>query len=196
VKISLSREELLNWAGDSVAFYQLDLSRLSSLLLAQIYDSEINRVYSTFDLTSPIKLLEGLITSDSTRHEEQFKHAPLIGLYKKHFTSPRFLVKNLQNFHRSKQGKRHFESAWDEACKLSGSGIVDETFIKYISHHATVDPIELKHRSREMTGEWVVFHKHNGANYYLTLAFHGETNAQIYQKVTLACEFDKLPFRV
>ena len=59
-----------------------------------------------------------------------------------------------------------------------------------------IDPIEIKSISNEITGEWVVFHKHEGANYYLTFALHTETNDEIHKRVVIACEFDNLPFRV
>lgn len=194
--ISMSREELISWASKSVAFFGLNLSRFSTVLLAQSYSFEINRVFDPFVLTHPIKVLEGLSSSDGTGPPEQFNHPPLAGLYKKHFTSPRFLPRNLLNFLRSKQGGHHFNTVWDEAAKVSGSQYINETFTKYLTHHIVVDPIMIKSASNKMTGEWVVFHKYDGANYYLTIAFHGETNDQIHKRVVLACEFDNLPFRL
>lgn len=194
--ISFSRQELLHWASGSVAFYQLDLSRISTVFLAQSYASEKNRIFSTFDLTNPIKILEGLTTFNDTPPEEQFKHPPLAGIYKKHFSSPRFLVKNLLNFQRSKEGTKHFERVWKETCKTCNSVIIDETFISYLCHQMTVPPIEIKSRSNNLTGEWLVFHKHEGRNYYLALAFHGESNNEIHEKIMLACSFDNLPFKL
>ncbi|MBN3762200.1 hypothetical protein [Burkholderia sp. Ac-20365] len=193
---SLSREELIAWAAESVAFYGLDLSRLSTVLLAQAYSFEINRTFSTFDLTQPIKVLEGLSSSSATGREDQFQHAPLTGLYKKHFTSPRFLPRNLLNFLRSKEGGRHFNEAWDTAAQASGSQYIDDAFTKYLSHHMVVDSIEIKNSSNRMTGESVVFHKHEGKNYYLTFGLHSETNDEIYKRIVLACEFDSLPFKL
>ena len=192
--ISMSREELIVWANDSVAFYGLDLSRISTVLLAQAYAFQINHVFDTFDLTQPIKVLEGASTSSGTPTEDRFRHAPLTGLYKKHFTSPRFLPKNILNFLRSKEGSRHFNNTWNEAVRLSGSQYINETFTKYLSHHMAVDSIEIKSVSNQMTGEWVVFYKHEGANYYLTFAFHTETNDEIHKRVVIACEFDNFPF--
>lgn len=190
----MSREELVAWANQSVAFCGLDLTRVSTVLLAQIYVSEINRVFDAKDLVHPIKVMEGLTSSDSTRPPDQFLHPPLTGLYKKHFISPRFIVENLFNFLRSKEGGRHFNAVWEEASKVSGSELINETFTKYLSHRMVIDPIGIKSSSNRLTGEWVVFHKHHGVNYYLTIAFHGETNEQIHKKVVLACKFDDLPF--
>lgn len=196
VPVSMSREELVAWTENSVAFFGIDLTRISTVLLAQAYAFEIYRVFDTFDLTQPIKVLEGISASNGTPAEDQFRHAPLAGLYKKHFISPRFLPKNLLNFLRSKAGARHFKNVWDEAAKLSGSGYVDDIFTNYIAHHMVVDPVELKNAANEMTGEWVVFHKHEGANYYLAFASHTETNDEIYKRVVTACEFDNFPFRL
>jgi len=192
----MSRAELLGWAGESAAFYGLDLTRMSTVLLAQSYSFEARGIFDTFDLTQPIKVLEGTSSSDATPPADQFHHAPLAGLYKKHFSSPRFLPKNLLNFLRSKKGGRHFNKTWDEAAKASGAQYIDETFIKHLSHHMVFDSIESKNASSEMTGEWVVFHKHEGANYYLTFASHTETNDEIHKRVVTACEFDNLPFRL
>jgi hypothetical protein len=194
--VSLSRKELVDWATESIAFHGLDLARISTVLLAQSFSCEINRIFDTSDLTHPIKALEGLSSCGGTGREEQFKHPPLTGLYKKHFTSPRFLAKNLLNFIRSKEGRQHFNKTWNEATAISGSMYIDETFTKYLTHHMVVDPITIKSQSNTMTGEWIVFHKHDGANYYLALAFHGEKNDEIYKKLSLACEFDNLPFRL
>jgi len=194
--VSLSRKELLAWAAASVAFYGLELSRLSTVLLAQAYSFEISGTFSTFDLAQPIKVLEGLSAASATGPESQFQHAPLTGLCKIHFTSPRFLPRNLLNFLRSKEGGRHFNEAWDKAAQASGAQYIDEAFIRHLSHHIVLDPVEIKTSSNRMTGEWIVFHKHEGKNYYLTLGSHSETNDEIHKRVALACEFDSLPFKL
>lgn len=194
MRVSLSREDLLPWAQNSLAFYGLDLSRISTVFLAQAYSFEANGVFDTFDLTQPIKSLEGASPHDSVGAADQFKHQPLAGLYKKHFMSARFLPKNLINFIRSKDGKAHFHKAWDEAKVFSESEYIDEKFAGHLAHRMTVDPIQIKSSSKAMTGEWVVFHKHEDKNYYLTIASHNESNDQIYARVSLACEIDQLPF--
>ena len=193
---SMSREELVEWSTSTVAFYGLELHRLSTVLLAQCFAMQARRIFSVFDLVHPIKVLEGLVASDGTSAETQFKYPPLRGLYKKHFTSARFMPKNIHNFLGSKNGKRHFEKVWDEAVLRSGTGIVDEIFIRHLVHHVTIDPIQIKSGDNSMTGEWVVFHKHAGKNYYLTLAAHSESNDDIHRRVILAIQFDGLPFQI
>lgn len=190
---SLSREELIMWANESVAFYGIDLTRVSTVLLAQSFAMKINRVINIFDLTQPIKVLEGLSSFDGTGPEEIFKRAPLTGLYKKHFTSPRFLVKNLSNFSQSEFGKKHFQRKWEEAARENESGVFDEAFARHIAHHMTLDPVRIKSEAGRMTGEWLVFHKHEGKNYYLTFGAHDEDKEKIHERILLACEFDNFP---
>lgn len=194
--LSLSREELASWASNSVAFHGIDLSRVSTLLLAQIMGYERTGSFSTFDLTQPIKVLEGLAKSDHTGPAEPFRHDPLAGLWKKHFTSPRFLVRNLLNFHQSKFGEQHFTSVWNEAAKASRSDVIDDAFTNYVAHHSVVDPLELRSAASRLTGEWLVFCKHESKNYYLTIAFHTEDQSEIRSRAEIACAFDRWPVKL
>jgi hypothetical protein len=46
--------------------------------------------------------------------------------------------------------------------------------------------------AQALTGEWIVYAKHNGRNYYLTLGAHGD-DQRILQRVRACCdEFPKL----
>lgn len=198
----LPRTELLAWAENNLAFYRLPLARISTVFLKQAYLSEANRIFDTFDLVQPIKALEGLADYDNTPSPNDFKDPILLGLHKKHFTSPRFLARNLRNFLESKFGGEYLNKVFAEAAKISGSGYVDEVFANYLSHHMTIPPLELKHQDSKLTGEWVVFYPHATGNHYLCLAHHGNTDGQqaanrrIREMVDLACELDNLPFRL
>lgn len=194
--LSLSRQDLMPWAKRSLAFHGLDLTRVSTVFLAQAFSSEKFGAFCAFDLTNPIKVMEGLAKHNDTPMEDQFKHYPLKGLYKKHFSSPRFLPKNLRNYLHSKEGQAHFDRIFKEASNINKSGFVDEEFASYVAHHMAIDPIEIKSANNRMTGEWIVFHKHEGRNYYLTVASHKESNEDIYKRVLLACSVDNFPFTV
>lgn len=192
--LSLNRQDLIPWATDALAFHGIDLNRVSTVFLAQAFLFEKFRRFCIFDLTNPIKVMEGLAELNDTPIEDQFKYLPLTGLYKKHFSSPRFLPKNLGNYLQSKEGKAHFDKVFKEASEINKSGYVDEEFAAYIAHHMTIDSFSIKSASNRMTGEWIVFHKHEGQNYYLTVASHKERNECIYERVLLACDLDKFPF--
>lgn len=167
----------------------------------QSYVCEAERIFDTFDITQPIKVLEGLTKNDATPDADHFKEPMLRGLSKKHFSSPRFLPRNLNDFLQSKFGKEYFQKIFDEAA-ASGSGYVDDVFTKYLAHHITIPPLEMRRQLRKSRGEWVVFYTYEGLNYYLCLGFHGqgkdnrEANQLIRNMADFACEFDELPFRL
>ena len=186
------RSELTAWANKSVAFYGLDLSRVGSLLLAQLREIESSRLFSIFNITDELKTLEGLPSRSATPEPSPFNHPPLVGLHKKHFTDPRFLARNLANFTQSKRPmeKEHRRAAWSEAAERSQDGTVDQPFVGYFVHAMVVGAYEKKVRSNSMTGEWIVFAKRPKGNYYFTLAGHEEANEAIYERVTFCAAHD------
>lgn len=195
-----SRVHLLDWAENNLAFYRLPLARISTVFLKQAYVLEVNRIFDAFDLVQPIKVLEGLADHDNTPPPDKFKDSILLGLHKKHFTSPRFIARNLRNFLESKFGGEYFDKVFFDASKLSGSGYVDKFFINYLSHHITIPPLALRDHESRLTGEWVVFYPHATGNFYLCLGSHESPGGQlaanryIREMVDLACELDNWPF--
>ena len=188
-----SRKALVDWASNSVAFYGIDIARISTVFLSQALSLQVNRVFNTSNLTQPIKVLEGLIDSSTTGPAEPFKHQPLKGLYKKHFNSPRFLPTNISTFSKSKLGKRHFQGLWDEAMQASKTGIDYEELAKCAYHHMVFASLKIKMESQSMTGEWIIFDEHEGKKYYLTLASHCEDDTAIYDRAVLASKIDGFP---
>jgi predicted RNA-binding Zn-ribbon protein involved in translation (DUF1610 family) len=51
---------------------------------------------------------------------------------------------------------------------------------------------EFRARRKQMTGEWIVYQKYEGKNYYLTLGLHAD-DGTTYNHVKLARKFD-FPF--
>ena len=63
--------------------------------------------------------------------------------------------------------------------------------INAMLHKATKEKI----KNRNITGEWIVFCKHNDINYYLCLATHKERDDDIYERVLRAShEYPNLKF--
>lgn len=65
-------------------------------------------------------------------------------------------------------------------------------FLSRISHEMTVGAFESRLGEHYFSGEWIIFAKHEGRNYYLTLASHSEDDDAILQK--LACSAEEFPF--
>jgi hypothetical protein len=104
--------------------------------------------------------------------------------------------KKIYNSISGHKGERNFERIFEEASQISGTDEINDKFLSYLAHHATVEVYMQKMRDRTVTGEWIVFRKHNGMNYYLTLGNHTEDYGDIYSRAVLACAFDDFPFRL
>lgn len=192
-KVSISREELRRYAECNLAFYGLELDRISSIFVAQIYRLERNRVFNIFEIMDEVKHLEGLRQSTLTGKERPFKGLVLNGLHKKHFTGAHFILKNIGIHLGYENGKTaRLDQIIRQAFERNTSGYVDDDFINYIAHHTTVGAYEERAR-KSLTGEWIVFRKHEGKNYYLTLAAHDEGDESVKRRVGMAYEFD-FPF--
>lgn len=195
-KISLSRKDLLDWVEKSNYFFNLDLSRISTVLLGQIHYFDTARVFAGYEITDEIKYLEGKWRVTTTRDPDMFRHEPLKGLYKKHFTSGRFIQKNITNNITGRGGNERLNNILEQVSQIYDPNENSEVFINALSYELTIETYMNKTRSKSVTGEWIVFHKYGDVNYYLTLGSHKESNTDIYARAVLACEIDRYPFRL
>jgi hypothetical protein len=190
-KISLSRQDLENFANNDLGFYGLDISRISSIFIVQVMQMQRDRVINTDRMLDEIKFLEGIKNVSSTQAATIFKKQPLKGLMKKHFTDASFIIKNLgAHFGYDYGGNKNLDTLISEAFSRNKSGFVDDEFINYIAHESTVGAFQERAIKRKLSGEWIVFREHNGKNYYLTLAAHDEGDENIYSRVCDAYKFD------
>ena len=161
---SISREGLKEFAESNLAFHGLELDRISSIFVAQIYQLERNRILNTFGIMDEVKHLEGLKQSTLTGKEGPFNGPLLKGLHKKHFTDAHFILKNIGIHLGCENGKTaRLDRIIQEAFDRNHSGYADNEFINYIAHHTTVDAYEERAR-KNLTGEWIVFKKYQGEN--------------------------------
>ena len=171
--ISLSREDLENFAANDIGFYGLDVSRISSIFIVQVMQMQARRVINTHQMLDEVKFLEGMKNSSSTQAASQFKREPLKGLMKKHFNDANFLIKNLgAHFGYDYGGNKNLDALVKEAFARNMSGCVDDEFINYLAHESTIGALQERAKNKKISGEWIVFQKYQGGNYYLTLAAH------------------------
>lgn len=67
-----------------------------------------------------------------------------------------------------------------------------ETISKNIADAVTGIFVQ-RSREQKLTGDWIIFAKHEGQNYYLDLASHQEQDVDIYSRISQGC-FDQFPF--
>ncbi|MCK0769983.1 hypothetical protein [Chromohalobacter canadensis] len=190
-KISLSREDLEEFAANDLGFYGLDISRISSIFIAQVMQMQANKVINTHQILDEVKFLEGLKEVSSTQTASAFNREPLKGLMKKHFTDARFIMKNLgAHFGYEFGGNENLKEVINKAFANNKSGYIDDEFIKFMAHESTVGAFQKRVEKKKVSGEWIVFKKYNGENYYLTLAAHDEGDENIYSRACDAYDLD------
>lgn len=154
---------------------KMKTGRYSFGLVMELVDPA-DRLCSVHSIYDEIGKLEGTDSRPSlTKPAERFKSGTLRGLWHKHHHQANFLAKNL-------------------ALELPRSDIVENAVAPYygrtvdevageIAHAVVVGAYEQRAREGRMTGEWIVFEKVDGVNYYLTLGYHKECNEAIKARV-------------
>lgn len=116
-----------------------------------------------------------------TRVAEQYQGKILKGLWKKHFFQPGFIAQNLRN--ELKLGNPKSQKTKDiikQKMKTTESPL---EFASLLAHEITMETYKRKANKGDRTGEWIVFAKHQGRNYYLSLALHDEDDTEVLKRI-------------
>jgi hypothetical protein len=150
-----------------------------STLLASELDSHIrNRILNSHLITDEIAALEGGPRRSQTKRPAPLRGRWLKGLQHKHFFQPRYIAKNLENH----WTEEHLKEALSEQVPIAQA-----------MHHLVIGGHAARAGAAKLTGEWIVFAKQDGINFYLTLAHHKEDSEAIWRRCkACAPEFPQL----
>lgn len=174
-KLHISPADIADFLHDNSGLCGIDLSRVSGLLIAQLASASKHRVFDAFSVTDVMQELEGSGRGAQVKYDA-FKHMPLRGLWKAHFFDAIFLPRNIIEHWglRFEDSPKHAqlcaEVAAEEEAEPSAYGWQGR-----IAHRLTVGGLEERAMQGKLTGEWIVFGKHDGLNYYLSIAKHTST---------------------
>lgn len=150
---------------------------------------EVEGIDPAYIVTEIRHLEEG--TQSRTKPEEEFKHPPLRGLWHKHFFSARFLPANIAIEHGKKGVAKILASK-----NLSVQTEEDARLLSIeIAREIVTGAFEQRSERQALTGEWIVFAKHDGQNYYLRACKHSDpsNDQKLYNEIEQAC-FRQFPF--
>lgn len=141
-----------------------------------------------------LKALEGQPNfAPPTKPPAQFTEKPLEGMWHKHFFSARFVPQNIATH----MNKRKVAETVNRIMDPAKSPVVTKELIRELSDAVTQDALKERVSQGKLTGEWIVFAKHNGQNYYLTLASHpsdrGTGDQNIFNEIK-AMAYAQFPF--
>jgi len=166
------------------SFYQLDTlipNRHTSLLVVNLYLLDKVSGVNPAQAIEEIKILEGLAPSQQTKPATEFKGQFLKGLWHKHFLPalPSAFAHNILN-HLGKNGLTHLvEEVFDPA----KSSVVTQEMIDELAHRVVEQSIEERSAAGKLTGEWIIFAKENGKNYYICICPHTSGDENIANNV-------------
>lgn len=162
--------------------------RYSLLLAAHLLGGALSGRQNPARIIREIELLErGEV--GQFKKPIQNRHPPFKGLWHKHYMQDGLasLAQNVQ------KGLTWFEIPLFKQMIQDSQNAGEERFIE--PHHvpALVEDIVSGNRQRlaerqALSGEWIVFAKHEGQNYYLTIATHdSQTHQQVREQINQVC---------
>lgn len=197
------REKTLNVTGSQArqfaSYFIKDkelLSRMSELFLIDLY------IYCQEFGVAPgqiIQEIEGMEPGGSTKRgtkpAEPFTKEALRGLWHKHFFSAPFMAVNLQDGWRKGRLRKLVSESLDPSKAKPGE--TQEEFADRVSRElarrAVNETLDLRRGDGKLTGEWIIFARHEGKNYYLCLNTHKNGDAYISARIIEFC-LDEFPF--
>lgn len=170
---------------DSIAPGRFSLMFKADLLM----HSELNGVEPGMVLQTIIDLEAGE-SQMTTKPATPFTREPLRGFWHKHFFSAHFVGHNIANHLLSNgQLRKKIEQVLDPA----KHPVITKELLSELVNELVEGSLEERYDDGKLTGEWIIFAKHQGKNYYLCIALHSSGDVEIMKKMESIC-FDEFPF--
>ena len=145
-----------------------------------------------YDILHEISVLEGFSSNSSTKDAAQFKKPPLHPFWHKHFSTARHTIRNIgERWGLENSGNRDLSTAIQTVAQECGNQA--HLWQKRLAHRVVLGGLEDRSAARRLTGDWIIFAKHEGRNFYLGLGTHEEANDVIYQRLRGGSEWE-FPF--
>jgi len=187
----------IEWLRAATRLDQIVPGRYSNLLLLNLFCGWKSGFVDPSKVTHEIELLEGR-EKGGFKPPVQNKHPPLKGLWHKHYPRQglRSLCINLEHG-LNKYGIPLLEQ--------KAAGIKAASEARYLTAEIKRDINELiddaidgnrnrLKKQQQLTGEWILFAKHEGKNYYLDIATHDKSTHDHVRKNIEAICYSEFPF--
>jgi len=178
----------------AVGLSHVAAGRCSTVLMFELYCRAVVPVaaLNPAKIVAEVRGLEGVGNPVGTKRAAQFKHPPLKGFWKKHY-----LLDGLGSMAKNVQlgfgpDRRRLRQVIEENYNPKTAHLPPETVSKNIAN-AVVNLYAYRSRKQRLTGEWIIYGKYDGKNYYLCLAAHDEPDNDIFERIKRGCS-GEFPF--
>jgi hypothetical protein len=173
---------------------QIAPGRISLLFLLSFFGAYKASRINPFQVAREIEALEKGETT-GLKPPIQNRHPPLKGLWHKHYMQPGMASLAINIQHGLKQfGIPYFAQKVREAQEAGEKrySTIDE--IAPMVNDAVQGNWQRLREAERLTGEWIVFGKHEGLNYYLTLATHDKATHEHERQLIENICYREFPF--
>ena len=119
-----------------------------------------------------VDVLEGVALHSVTKEATQFR-PPLHPLWHKHFSTPRHLMRNIgERWGLMRSGNRDLTAMIEKVASEHGSQ--PDLWPMRLVHQLVPGGLDQRVEAQRMTGDWIIFAKHDEQNFYVGLATHEE----------------------
>lgn len=180
----IRNEDLVRYAN-LYGLERLIPGRYSWLFVFNLMMLERMNGVDPFSIIDEIKVLEGIGRPQQTKPALEFKGAHLKGLWHKHFFPANLssIAHNIRNHLAGKKLQKLAEEIFDS----KKSPVVTKEMVKEFSHRVVDESLKDRASDSKLTGEWIVFAKHQGQNYYLCLTTHESGDENIANSIKILC---------
>ncbi|QBG37532.1 hypothetical protein [Litorilituus sediminis] len=181
-EFSLTDNELENF-GEMIGIKWKVKGKYSKAFLLDLYCH--NELYGI----NPEEVLEAIKEEENNskivgiKAATEFKRFPLKGLWHKHYYSARFIAQNIKN----QLARGGLEKIVKEVFDPKISPVATKEMIEELSYRVVHETLDKRKNIQKMTGEWIIFAKHKGENYYLCMGTHHNEDQEIRKKIELLC---------
>ncbi len=170
-KVSLTLEQI-NLIKMEVLKNRPYAARISLALIVRLANYEYAHC-----VLDEIDYLEGIRPFTITKDETQFRSAELNPFWHKHFTTPHHILKNVLvrwGLHKLDDVRKTRDL--DEVLKIIANdyGNSPEEWQRQLADKFITKAFYDRAEQFGLTGDWIIYAKHEGSNYYLDLATHEE----------------------
>jgi hypothetical protein len=145
---------------------------------------------SGHEVLHTIKDLEQGEAASVAKPATQFRKLPLKGLWHKHIFSARFVAQNIS----LGLGRDALRKIVTEVIGTDGSPFTLEKIVE-LKNRVLDEGFEKRATANKLTGEWIVYLRHQAKNYYLCSCTHDAGDQFIYDRIMQHCtrDFPELP---
>ena len=135
-------------------------------------------------ITDELEFLEGARPRTTTKGPSPLRGGILDGLMHKHFFTPASLHHNLKNYWFGGAGnvESKISRVLGRIAKEQETEVFTEEVLEAFRKRLIYPALDHKAVEGSLTGDWIIFVRHEGENHYLCLARHEEEHSAIHRR--------------